>query len=87
MAGLFWRYGATGGGGVMTETPFDKALARLTDFGDSEYRRGYRDGLKIAQQIVTWFGAINPESDATWEDIEMWSKNLLAKADGVIKCE
>jgi len=31
--------------------------------------------------------ANNPESDATWEDIEMWSKNLLAKADGVIKCE
>ena len=64
----------------MTETPFDKALARLTDFGNSEYQRGYRDGLKIAEQIVLWFGAVNPESDATWEDVQTWSENLLKKA-------
>lgn len=71
----------------MTETPFDKALARLTDFGIAEYERGYYDGLKIAERIVAWFGAVNPDSDATWEDVKMWGENLLAKAKEKEQCE
>ena len=70
----------------MTESLPDKALAHLTNFGASEYQRGYRDGLRIAEQIATWLYAVNPGSDATVEDVIVWSENLLKRAKGK-QCE
>lgn len=71
----------------MSSTPLDKALAQLTNFGNAEYQRGYRDGLKIAEQIAAWLYAVNPGSDATIEDVKMWNENLLKKAKEKEQCE
>lgn len=68
----------------MTETPFDKALAQLTNFGAAEYQRGYRDGLKIARQIQGWLS--EPEN-VTLAQIHEWVTKLIEKAEDSIKCE
>ena len=68
----------------MTESPFDKALAHLTNFGAAEYQRGFRDALQVARQIQGW---LNEPRDVTFAQIHEWATKLIAKAEDSIKCE
>lgn len=68
----------------MSSTPFDKALAQLTNFGASEYQRGFRDGLEVARKIQGW---LNDPEGVTFAQVHEWATKLIQKAEDSVKCE
>lgn len=63
----------------MKESQLEKTLATLTNFGAAEYRRGYTDALRIAEQVETWLNPA-PGSDVTIAEVRVWASSLIAKA-------
>lgn len=61
-------------------TAFDKALAALTNFGNEEYRRGYLDGLRVAEQCEAWIGGLLTNGETTPGQVQQWAETALLKA-------